>query len=220
MRVALIIVGSVALLALALLLAPVTLSVRYDGGLCWSVRYLFFKILPRKGKPSRRKPAAPPSSGEKASAERKPNFVTRLFRENSFPDAVSELCAVISLLVKRFGRVMRRSVMRRFSLKLRIGGKDAASVALTYGGVCAALYPALGLLHSAMKFSRCEVGIDADYDAGKTTGTLDLRWSVRPLFVLGQLPGLIGELAGILGDGAPRRAEGPARGGSAKNDKS
>ena len=74
-----------------------------------------------------------------------------------------ELGAVLRTLLGRVFWLLHRGTFRRFSLHIAVGAGDPADAALDYGMVCAALYPVLGLLQSAIRFRRPDVAVTSNF---------------------------------------------------------
>lgn len=93
--------------------------------------------------------------------------------------------------LKRFPTKLRLDVSR---LKLRIGGKDAATTAITYGAVTEAVGALLVVLESFMKVRRGhenEIEIIPDFTSGKIDADVLIRVSISPAGVLSVVFGFI-----------------------------
>ncbi len=100
---------------------------------------------------------------------------------------------IFRVLVK-FPTKLRLDVSR---LHLRVGGKDAATAAITYGAVTEAVGALLAVLDSFMKVKRdCknEIEIVPDFLSGKIDADIHICVSIAPAGVLSVVFGFIGGL--------------------------
>lgn len=192
---ALLIVLAVILLLLILLSLPVTLDVRLEDSCRLTLRWLFlrFSLYPR---PEKERKKAGPEKKEKSKkpAEKKPavsNPLRQIAEEQGFPAAVEEACRLIQLLASRFRRLLTHVRADPFRLEISVGGEDAAETAIAYGGVCAAVYPALGVLWQLIRFGRFTADISPDFSGGKSRVRLRAAFRLSPLTALCFLVGFI-----------------------------
>lgn len=169
------------------LCVPVTVTAGYEKSFYVKVRYLFFTLLYPDTKKKKNTAVKEKKSKKSKSKQKSLAYFDDLFQHNSLPDAISELCAVLRLLVEKFAEILRGSSMRRFSLQIIAYNADAAAAAIQYGSICATVYPFLGFINSLISFKQQNVEIICDYTGGKNSFQLDLKWQVIPLFCLGPL---------------------------------
>lgn len=174
------------LLCLLLLCLPVTVTAGYNDHFWLQVRYTFFHFSPgekkEKQKKKLEKKAEKPGAGKKGLA-----YFNELFQNNPLPDAISELCALLGLLLQKATKILRRSSMRRFTLQITYSNADAAAAAIGYGQICAVAYPFLGFLNSLIPFHKQNIDISCDYSGENSCFALDLKWRLIPLFCIGPL---------------------------------
>ena len=91
-----------------------------------------------------------------------------------------ELGAVLRTLLGRVFWLLHRGTFRRFSL--HVAG-DPADAALDYGMVCAALYPVLGLLQSAIRFRRPDVAVTCT-EGPQTNVEFSAKFSLRAILIV------------------------------------
>lgn len=174
------------LLCLLLLCLPITITAGYTEHFWLRARYAFFRIYPRKEKSKQKKN---PKKQEKCPKQSKKdlNYFNELFKKNSLPDAISELCALLSLALQNAAKILRLSSMRHFTLQITYSNADAAAAAIGYGRICAVVYPFLGFLNSLISFNKQNISIYCDYSGDKNNFTLDLKYRLIPLFCVGPL---------------------------------
>ena len=94
-----------------------------------------------------------------------------------------ELGAVLRTLLGRVFWLLHRGTSRRFSLHIAVGAGDPADAALDYGMVCAALYPVLGLLQSAIRFRRPDIAVTCTEEP-QTNVEFSAKFSLRAILIV------------------------------------
>ncbi len=171
-----------------LLLFPVTLNLRYDGVLNATVSYLFFTFKIKKGEKNTKQPkkATEKNSSAEKNAEKKKKKKTHITSE-----MLSEYINAVSAIIKATGKLMRLVKIKRLGLFITVGGDDAASCAVKYGAVCAAVYPFLGILDSYADVKGKRVEITADYDSNTVRCDAATQISVIPVLGIAAVLGLV-----------------------------
>ena len=91
--------------------------------------------------------------------------------------------AVLRTLLGRVFWLLHRGTFRRFSLHIAVGAGDPADAALDYGMVCAALYPVLGLLQSAIRFRRPDIAVTCTEEP-QTNVEFSAKFSLRAILIV------------------------------------
>ena len=104
----------------------------------------------------------------------------RAIDEKGLLEVLHGVTEAVGSLLKRTGRLLRKGVFKRFDLRIVCGDGDPADAALRYGTLCAAVYPLLTLLDSAMKCKRRKVDIRCDFDAEGMQASFDGQLNYRP----------------------------------------
>lgn len=188
-----ILAGLFALLALVLF-SPLRLSLHYNDadGLRYRVRYLFFTLLDSEepAQPVQKAPAkAPRPAASSGSAARSllsflgleelssgARFREVLAREGllqTLGSIASSLKELLGLLL----RLAKRGSLRRFRLRVTVGGDDPAQVAGQYGALCATIYPFVACL---LPPRRQDILLRCDCDAAQTQVSFDGQLNYRP----------------------------------------
>lgn len=208
-----IILAIIALIVLLLAL-PLRIYLRYtpEQGFQFRVKYLFLTLADST---KEKKPKQPkkPSGKEKPVTQKKKSdgkATEKLLDLLGLKDISSKLnfkCALdnkglietfrgvsaaVRELFSRIGKLVRRSVFKRFDLKITVGDSDAADAAFRYGAVCAAVYPLLTLLDGTMKFKKRTVDIGCNFEQDDITAAFDGQLNYRPIHVVSFLFGLFG----------------------------
>lgn len=193
-----------------------------------SISYLFFKfgILPKKKKKiklrdysykkfkrseeKRRTEKEKEAIKKKKASKKSKKTATKTASSNSAEKEASQKQGqqkknVVSVLwdikdlifdtLKRFPSKLRLDISR---LKLSIGGKDAATTAITYGVVTEAVGAILAVLDTFIKVKRNykkEVELLPDFTSGKIKADVLIRVSITPAAVISLIFGFIGGFA-------------------------
>lgn len=188
-----VLLGIIAAIVL-LFCVKITVELRYEDTFEVDLRVLFIKIKLLPAKPKKPKKEKQPKAEEKPKEEKpkeekpkekKPkgdNFVMRFYHEQGFDGVIQFLSDILHALNTMFGDIFKRSfVVEKLFLHMCVGKSDAAQTALTYGKTCTAVYPALGYLCNTLRVRKYDADITADYLAGKSTASLIMAVSVRPI---------------------------------------
>lgn len=215
-----ILLGIAALIVLLLVL-PLRIYLHYDpqSGLQYQVRYALLTLAdsskPKKPKEEKKPAAKKPASAKKPAKEKKKKSgsgkspvssllsflglddistaakAKQSISEKGLLETVGNVFAALKDLFSRIFRLAGKGFFRSFDLSIVVGDSDAADAAFSYGTICAAVYPLLTLLDSAMKFRDRNVDIRCDYEQPATTARFDGQFCYRPCHVLGFAFGLI-----------------------------
>lgn len=199
-----VILGLIAVVALLFAL-PLKIDLQYlpEQGLQYCIKYLFFSLAdsrkpeksgaggkpetPKKSKDSKGKLLSFLGLEEISSAAR----AKQTIRDKGIVGTISSVYSVVKSLFSRIFGLLRKGIFTQFDLEISVGGEDAAETAMTYGQVCAGVYPLLSLLDSCMKFRKRKVDILCNYDSNRTTvafrGRLHYRLGSLLFFALGFL---------------------------------
>lgn len=213
-----ILLGIAALIVLLLVL-PLRIYLHYDpqSGLQYRLRYALLTLAdsskPKKPKEEKKPAAKKPASAKKPAKKKKSGSgkspvssllsflglddistaakAKQSISEKGLLETVGNVFAALKDLFSRIFRLAGKGFFRSFDLSIVVGDSDAADAAFSYGTICAAVYPLLTLLDSAMKFRDRNVDIRCDYEQPATTAQFDGQFCYRPCHVLGFAFGLI-----------------------------
>ena len=186
----------------ALLLAlPLRIFLRYteENGLQYRVKYAFLPLADSE-KPKNAEEVAAKKQKDTAEKPKKASGgavqsllsflgledissaanAKRAIDEKGLLAVLHGVTEAVGSLLKRTGRLLRKGVFKRFDLRIVCGDGDPADAALRYGTLCAAVYPLLTLLDSAMKCKRRKVDIRCDFDAEGMQASFDGQLNYRP----------------------------------------
>ncbi len=181
--VILIIIGII----LLLLMIPLNICLRYTNSAELTLKYSFlkFRIIPAPEK----KKKAPPQKKEEKKTEEKPaekkNMIQKLKEKHGLQGLIELVYEIVGLVNNVVGRFGKHLFIRNFDIKLLVVGEDSADTAIKYGAVCSVIYPAIAYLENISKLKKHSEDIAAGFLAEKTVCELDVRASIRPLFLVG-----------------------------------
>lgn len=167
--IALYIIGGIVLLLLLLLIIPVSADMMYKDKFTVSVIYGGIKVFD-SSKPKKQKPKKPEnlkSEQEKPTEQKKQkkeNFITKIFNEKGKIEGIKFLGSLIKIAVSRIIWIIGKIKFRQLFLNISIASDDAANTAISYGAVCAAVYPTINLLDQNTDLSVKKVNIYTDFD--------------------------------------------------------
>ena len=156
------------LLVTLLLCLPVHLSLTYDGALRIRLRYALIgktvyppksKKKERAEKPSRNKK----SSGKKTADRPEPSQFDRLLREEGPSGAARIIVEIARLAGKAAKRFLQAVTVDELRLRLIVAAENAADTATDYGKICAAVYPALAVIESAVRVKKRDIAVAPDF---------------------------------------------------------
>ena len=188
--------GGIVLLLILLLCCPITLRLSFLNGFSVRLKYLFlsFQLLPQKEK----------STGKKKHADRKKKQeesettlekLRRLTGEDSAAGLFDFLRELAVLAAGSLKKLFRHLVIADFSLDVSVGGEDAAETALTYGKLCAVIYPAVSVLVSQAKTKHYGVSVFPDFSEGaQTKAHMEAKLRIKPVFLLSAGIGFLAKL--------------------------
>ncbi len=187
-----VLLGLLALLLL-LLVVPVRFRVKYEAALSATAWVLFVPIplSPRKEKPKKEKPekkAAKPKQEKKKpekkeKEKKKKDFLdlkrhARELKENGVAAAVAWLKEVVAIVLKTASRLLDAITVTKLRARIDVAGEDAAQTALTYGKLCAGIFPAIGVVESKIKVKKQEISIAPAFCLEKTKFAFDVRLKI------------------------------------------
>ena len=175
---ALYIIFGILLLLFLLLIIPLYITLDYNGNLRLDVGYMFFKtnIIGDKNTEKEQKTVK--------SKTQKPNALTKKFENKDISEIILQSVELLKIALDRLKPLVKHIIIREFYLALTIGSEDAEITALTYGRVCAVVYPMRGILAAVMNFKENKVFINADFNSKKSSAVVHVKLNFRPIFAV------------------------------------
>ncbi len=173
-------------LVVILLLVPVRFRVRYAEELSAVLWVLFvpIRLAPKKEQPDKPKKKTPAKAekAEKPKKEKKDVLSLKQhaeeLKENGVAAAIEWLKEVVQHVLEATDRLLAAITVTNLVARVDIAGEDAAQTALTYGKICGAAYPALGVVESKLKVKKQDVQIAPAFCLEKTRFGFDVRLKI------------------------------------------
>ena len=104
----------------------------------------------------------------------------------SFKDKIINTCKLVSNILNQASYLISHIKINHLYLKLICAEVDAAFTAITYGAVCSAIYPLLGIIESKAKVKNggFDLKIGCDYDSKKSLYDFNITFSFPLIFAL------------------------------------
>lgn len=180
MWIALGIIAFLALLITVILLLPVRVLIWTDEAGELQLRYkILFKTFGENPNPNDPIVRALKRTAGLDRLEKK--GVRQQVQQSGLSNTALQLCRIVLDLLLEIVSLLNHCTAKRFAVRVRCSGEDAAETAIAYGRYCAVLYPLRGYLGGVMKLRpRGEhIEISCDYNGGDEEFSLDLMLSVR-----------------------------------------
>ncbi|MBQ3068721.1 MAG: hypothetical protein IJD01_02100 [Clostridia bacterium] len=139
---------------------------------------------PKPEKPPKAEPASPAETAKKPKPSLKDELKALKEREG-LGGVIGFFKQLLSIATGTLRRVMKYVTVRRISLCVRVGGKEADETAKTYGTVCAALFPVLSALSKVLRIRRKRVLVQPDFLAEAVTVRMRTVLWIWPFGIVG-----------------------------------
>ena len=198
--------GLLALLVVFICLADFTLRVRYwDGAFTVSagVWPVTIPVFPGKEEPETKPPPPGHRRRKKAAQKAKKEIEAE-------PGDLKQDIAVLKELFTAFfppaWRMVRGLKVRRLTLHIRVGGRDAADTAIRYGQVNALLHGSVGAASNLVSLKAKHLGVSYDFLSRETKIYLEADLRLRGARILwGVLSGFARMVGQMLNNMLPER---------------
>ena len=187
----LIFLGVIAFIVI-LLSIKFSVTVHYEDDVELSVKWLFlkFKILPseekeekpkKEKKPKEEKPKEESEIIKEPKKKKQENMFVRFYRNKGFDGVVQLIKDAAKAVGGMFKRIGRAFLFEELYVSMTVGKGDSAETAIKYGETCSAVFPAMGLIVSAMRVKKYSLEVNPDFIYGKNNAKLHTKISVRPI---------------------------------------
>lgn len=163
MPLPLIIILSVLALLVFLLFFRFKVQIDYDGDFHYRVKLLFFTYRIKNKNEGKNKQKHEKKKKKSGKTKPKPGAAFKIDINNieRFLDIFKEIWEKTSPLLEK----LRKGILiDNFILDLTVGGDDAAITAITYGTVCAVVYPVEALLEDLVRVRNKKLNIKTDFN--------------------------------------------------------
>ena len=122
------------------------------------------KPAPKKAGPGKKKKVKQP--------EKKPE-------KGNIKETVQIVLDLIRSVAKPLGDLLKKSRVTDLRLTLRVGGEDAAEIALNYGKLCGVVYGSLAALQNFIRVRVKKLDLSCDFCSEKTEQEIDFKLKMR-----------------------------------------
>ena len=184
--IALIIVGVIFALLAVVLFLPITAEVSFDGEFLFKIKCLGIMIFDNKKikKAKKTKGKKQNSNQSNAKAPKKEGFFKKTYKQKGLIGTITYFSEIASFILKKLLWLLKRFKFRRFKLDITVASHDAATTAIQYGKVCAAVYPVISLLQTAIDFKPNKLDISADFKTQKPSVMISVLVKTRVLYLI------------------------------------
>ena len=191
--IALWIVLGVLLLLSLILLIRVQVFLYYSDELTMEVKILFWRKTLIPSPPKKEKPKKAPKKAKKPSQhpeakqkqEKKQSYLSKLREKKGISGIVSLLTSLAQLAAGTFKELFSHVVIHRMDVGIALNYGDAASTAVTYGRLCAVVYPAVNIITAATICKSYNVSLEPVFNSEKNTEvTAEVHAHVRMAYLI------------------------------------
>lgn len=184
---ALIVILCIFLFVFLLLLFPIQVSATFETELGLKVRYLLIRytVLPEQpGKKAKQEKKEIKENEEEHETKSKIREIIEQKGLSGFLNILREFASIAAGTAKK---LFSHMVIDRLYADVVVSDEDAAQTALLYGGACAALCGAAGILLNTMKYRQYHISVVPDFQAKQSAVNFDFRVHILPVFLVGPL---------------------------------
>lgn len=171
MKIALIIIAVILLLLIAVLFLPISVFIKFKDDFFLKIRFFGFKIFEIEPKKDiQKKPSDDKVSDKKAEkdvSKTSKQIFLKLKEKLGFMGAVKELLRFANDLLSHIKRLLRNIKIKRVCLNVTVAADDAATTAIEYGAVCAAVYPVTAALSGCADIGFKQINVKSDFESKK-----------------------------------------------------
>ena len=161
------IIGGILLFLFILLIIPVSADVGYSDRFKITVKYGGIKVFQNKKPENVISVPAVKQEQKPAKTKKKPekeNFISRIFKEKGKIEGIKFCFSLIKIAFSRIIWVVKRIKFKRVFLGVSVASDDAANTAVSYGALCAVVYPLINFIDQNSGFGVKKVNIYTDFD--------------------------------------------------------
>ena len=130
------------------------------------IKYLFLSFKydlygEKKLKPVKKRSKKAPKNKQ----TKKEGYFKKLYSEDGLLDGTVKLLSTVKEVISKLFALVSECEIENLNLDITVAASEPSNTAIYYGGVCAAVYPAIGLLNGIATVKKQNVNIKADYDA-------------------------------------------------------
>ncbi|NLX94475.1 MAG: DUF2953 domain-containing protein [Clostridiales bacterium] len=183
------IILSIIFFLVLLLCIKITVATQYNEDFELEVRWLFikYKLYPpkeKKPKKEKKEDSKDNKKDKKPKKAKKPNPLKKFYENQGMTGVIDLISATASVVNGRFKRIFKSVVINSLVIAMQVTGEDSAKTAMNYGEVCAAVFPAVGLMCSTMRVKRYKINITPDFIGSENKAYFSAVISVIPIRIV------------------------------------
>ena len=139
----------------------------------------------KKEKPKEKKPEEKKPKKEEKEKKKKPSYLSKLKEKKGLSGLISLFVSLAKIAVGALKGIFSHIVIKKLDVGITLSGDDAASVAVNYGRICSALYPAVNIITAATVCRDYHVSVEPVFDPDRPTEFYaDVHACLRIIFVV------------------------------------
>lgn len=181
--VLLIIILAVLAFIVLLLFIPISVHIKYDGDFSVKLKVAGIKAYGVEPKEDIKEPKPDNESDKKAKKQTEKVF-DKLKKKHGFTGAVKEIFTLIKAVLERLKDNLKHIGVRKLCLDIRVSTGDAATTAIEYGAICAAVYPVLTLLDGLANVKMKSINVSSDFNSDDSFFGFSVVVRVRIVYLI------------------------------------
>ena len=170
----LVIIFAVILLTLFfLLMCSLTVNVKTDENkkIKFNVKFLFLNINNQKEKTKKTASESP----------KKDNLFKTYLKKYGFTDTVSKIFELLADALKELSFILKKAKFKKVYLTIITATDDASKTAISYGTICAVVYPVTAYMDNELKVSKnaFDINIGCDFNTDKPDYSFEIEVSLK-----------------------------------------
>lgn len=188
--IALYIILGILLLLFLITLLNVWVFASYNEELRLFIKIAFIKLQLVPPKPEKKKKKHKKKQNKKEPNKEKPEkeksfSIKDYVKEKGISGILNIVKRVADLAVGALKDLLSKATVTKLSLRIRVAGENAADSAIKYGGVCAALYPALKVIAEVVTIEDYNIDVEPDFsDKPKNSAKGEVVAKIRIISIL------------------------------------
>lgn len=188
----LIIILAVLAFIVLLLFIPISVHIKYDGDFFVKLKIAGIKAYEVEPKEDIKETKPDTESDKKAKKQTEKAF-DKLRKKHGFAGAVKEIFILIKAVIQRLKGSLKHIAIRRLCLDIKVASGDAATTAIEYGAVCAAVYPVLTLIDGIANVKMKNINVFSDFNSGESHFGFSVIVRVRVIYLIVMAFGVFSE---------------------------
>ena len=155
----------------------------YNGELFVKLKIAGIKAFVTEPKEDIKEPS-PDTESDKKAKKQTENAFNKLKKKYGFAGAVKEVFAFVRAVLERLKRKFKHIAIRKLCLDIKVASENAASTAIEYGAVCAAVYPVLAFLDGILNVKMKSINVTADFNSNNSDFAFSVIIRARIIFLI------------------------------------